>query len=195
MKKSKKIILVVVAIVAILVSFLGGQAYAKYMSKVTGNGTAEIASWKFKVNENEEKMQTISLSSTINNLTLANRKVAPGTSGSFQINLDSTDADVGVMYTINFENETQKPTNLKFEYLGETYDSLGYLRNVILGTIFADAEDKTKTITIGWKWDYETGSTKEEIEKNNKIDTEESKYINDYTFDIVVTGTQVRPQG
>lgn len=78
MKKSKKIIFVVVAIIAILVSFLGGQAYAKYMSKVTGNGTAEIASWKFKVNENEEKMQTISLSSTVNNFTLANKKVAPG---------------------------------------------------------------------------------------------------------------------
>ena len=39
-----------------------------------------------------------------------------------------------------------------------------------------------------------SGKTKEEIEKNNKIDTEEAKYINDYTFDIVVTGTQVRPQ-
>ena len=59
------------------------------MSKVTGNGTAEIASWKFKVNENEEKMQTISLSSTINNFTLANGKIAPGTSGSFQIKLDA----------------------------------------------------------------------------------------------------------
>ena len=163
MKKSKKIIFVVVAIIAILVSFLGGQAYAKYMSKVTGNGTAEIASWKFKVNENEEKMQTISLSSTVNNFTLANKKVAPGTSGSFQINIDSTDADVGVMYTINFENESQKPTNLKFEYLGDTYESLSHLRNVILGTIFADAQEKTKTITVGWKWDYETGSTKEDI--------------------------------
>ena len=66
MKKSKKIIFVVVAIIAILVSFLGGQAYAKYMSKVTGNGTAEIASWKFKVNENEEKMQEYEINSAKN---------------------------------------------------------------------------------------------------------------------------------
>ena len=29
---------------------------AKYMSKVTGNGVGEIAQWRFKVNENEEKM-------------------------------------------------------------------------------------------------------------------------------------------
>lgn len=195
MKKSKKIILVLVAIIAILVSFLGGQAYAKYMSKVTGNGTAEIASWKFKVNENEEKMQTIALSSTINNLTLVNGKIAPGTSGSFQINLDATGTDVGIFYTINFENETEKPTNLKFEYLGQTYKSLDYLRNAIVGGINADSNEKTKTITIGWNWNFETGSTEEEIEKNNKLDTEQSKYITDYSFDVVVTGTQVRPKG
>ena len=158
MKKSKKIILIVAAIIAILVSFLGGQAYAKYMSKVTGNGTAEIASWKFKVNENEEKMQTISLSSTINNFTLANGKIAPGTSGSFQIKLE-------------------------------------YLENIIVGGIDADENDKTRTITINWNWDFETGSTEEEIALNNKIDTDESKYIKDYSFDVVVTGTQISPQG
>ena len=195
MKKSKKIILIVAAIIAILVSFLGGQAYAKYMSKVTGNGTAEIASWKFKVNENEEKMQTISLSSTINNFTLANGKIAPGTSGSFQIKLDASGTDVGIFYTINFKNETEKPTNLKFEYLGQTYKSLGYLENIIVGGIDADENDKTRTITINWNWDFETGSTEEEIALNNKIDTDESKYINDYSFDVVVTGTQISPQG
>ena len=52
LKKKTKIVLIIIAVAVILVSFIGGQAYAKYMSKVTGNGTAEIASWKFKVNEN-----------------------------------------------------------------------------------------------------------------------------------------------
>ena len=193
MKKSKKIIFVVVAIIAILVSFLGGQAYAKYMSKVTGNGTAEIASWKFKVNENEEKMQTISLSSTVNNFTLANKKVAPGTSGSFQINIDSTDADVGVMYTINFENESQKPTNLKFKYENKDYNSLQELQNDLTGTINANDDEKTKVITIDWKWPYETGTTADQILSNDKIDTQDAKNIRNYTFSIVVTGTQVNP--
>ena len=52
LKKSKKIVLLLVAIAAIIFSFVGGQSYAKYMSKVTGQGTADIASWSFKVNEN-----------------------------------------------------------------------------------------------------------------------------------------------
>ena len=97
LKKSKKIVLIVIAIVAILVSFIGGRAYAKYMSKVTGNGTADVASWSFKVNENAEKMQTISLKSTINNSTLVNNKIAPGTAGTFQIKVDATGADVGII--------------------------------------------------------------------------------------------------
>ena len=54
LKKKTKIVLIVIVIAVILVSFIGGQAYAKYMSKVTGNGVGEIAQWRFKVNENEE---------------------------------------------------------------------------------------------------------------------------------------------
>lgn len=194
MKKKTKIVLIIVTIAVILVSFIGGQAYAKYMSKVTGNGVAEIASWKFKVNENEEIMQNISLNSTINNITLANGKIAPGTSGEFQIKLDATGSDVQIFYTINFANETAKPTNLKFIYNGQTYNSLGYLQNTILGTIYAIDQDKQKTITIGWEWPYETGTTDEERQENNILDTKESKEIRDYTFDVIVTGTQGRPQ-
>lgn len=195
MKKSKKIIFVVVAIIAILVSFLGGQAYAKYMSKVTGNGTAEIASWKFKVNENEEKMQTISLKSTMNNSTLVNNKIAPGTDGNFQIKLDATGTEVGINYVIKFENETQKPTNLKFVYNGNTYDSLEQLQKDLIGTINTNDEEKVKDITIGWNWKYETGSNAQEILKSDMIDTKEAKEIRDYNFDIIVSGIQVMPQG
>lgn len=194
MKKKTKIVLIIIAVAVILVSFIGGQAYAKYMSKVTGNGTAEIASWKFKVNENEEIMQNISLNSTINSNTLANRKIAPGTSGEFQINLDATGSDVGIIYTINFANETRKPNNLKFKYAGQTYDSLAFLQNTIMGTIYAISQNKQQTVTIEWEWPYETGTTDEEKQKNNLLDTQDAKEITDYTFDIIVTGTQMTPQ-
>ena len=51
-----------------------------------------------------------------------------------------------------------------------------------------------KDLIIGWNWKYETGTTPEEILKNDKIDTQNAKEINDYTFDIIITGTQVEPQ-
>lgn len=193
LKKSKKIVLLLVAIAAIIFSFVGGQSYAKYMSKVTGQGTADIASWSFKVNENEEKMQTISLKSRQNNSTLLNNKIAPGTEGEFQIKLDATGTDVGINYAIKFENETRKPTNLKFTYDGKKYNSLSDLQKDLTGIINADEQEKNKTLTIGWNWKYETGSTQQEITANDLIDTKEAKEINSYTFDIVISGTQVTP--
>lgn len=194
MKKSKKIVLLIISIVLIILSFLGGQAYAKYMSKVTGQGTADIASWNFKVNEKEERIQNISLKSTINSSTLINNKVAPGTQGYFQIKIDATGSEVGVNYVLKFENESQKPTNLKFTYDNNTYNSINELQSVLTGTINANEENKVKILEIGWFWNYETGSTEQEVLLNDLIDTREAKQINDYTFDVIVTGTQVMPQ-
>lgn len=194
MKKSKKIVLVSIALIGIILSFMGGHTFAKYMSRVTGNGSAEIASWNFKVNENEEQMQTIELKSTINNKTLVNNKIAPGTEGNFQIKLDATDSDVGINYIVRFENESTKPTNLKFTYEGKTYNSITELGQVLTGIINANDENKVKTIDIGWNWQYETGSTLEEIAKNDLEDTKNAKEISNYTFNILVTGTQVMPE-
>lgn len=194
MSKSKKIVLIIFAIIAIILSFVGGHAYAKYMSRVTGHGTADIASWSFKVNEKEEQMQTISLKSTINNSTLLNNKIAPGTEGEFQIKLDATNSEVGVNYAIKFENETQKPTNLKFTYGEKTYSSLENLQKDLIGTINADDQNKTKTLIIGWNWKYQTGNTTEEISASDIIDTRDGKTIDNYSFDIIVSGTQVMPQ-
>ena len=194
LKKSTKIVLLVIAIVAILLSFMGGQAYAKYMSRVTGQGKAEIASWSFKVNENEEKLQTISLKSTINKSTLINNKIAPGTEGNFQIKLDATESEVGINYIIKFKNESQKPTNLKFTYEGKIYNSLTDLQQDLIGIINVNDENKIKILDIGWDWEYETGTTEQEITNNDLIDTQDAKQISNYTFDVIITGTQVMPE-
>ncbi len=194
MGKTKKIVLLIIAIIAIILSFLGGDAYAKYMSKVTGQGSADIATWSFKVNEKQDKMQTISLKSTLNNSSIKNNKIAPGTEGSFQIKIDATEAEVGINYIVKFENETQKPTNLKFLYEGKTYNTLSELQEDLVGSINADDKEKIKTLQIGWNWNYVTGNTERDIEANDMIDTQDGKKITNYTFDVVVTGTQMMPQ-
>ena len=194
LKKSKKIVLVIIAIILLILSFLGGHAFAKYMSRVTGQGTADIASWNFKVNEKEDKLQTISLKSTINDENLINNKIAPGTEGSFQIKLDATGSEVGIDYIIKFENESQKPTNLKFVYNGNTYNSLTELQEVLKGKINADEQNKITTLTIGWNWKYETGNSAQQIAENDLIDTQDAKKIDNYTFDVNVSGIQVMPQ-
>ena len=194
MNKKKKILLIVAILLVILVSFFCGRAFAKYKAEVKGSGTAEIANWVFKVNGKEDQIQKIDLLSTYDNETLVDNKIAPGTSGKFDIILDATGSDVGVNYQVKFLNESEKPQNLIFVYDNNEYSTIQDLEQNLTGTIDANEENKTRTITIEWKWKYETGSTEEEINQNDIIDTETAKQIRNYTFDVNVIGIQVEPE-
>ena len=194
MTKSKKIILAIAVLLCILLAFIGGQAYAKYITEIKWKGISEVATWCFKVNDQKEHIQEIKLASTYNNETLVNNKIAPGTSGNFNIIVDATGSEVGIKYNIVFSDEANKPTNLKFIYEDQEYDSIQELENNLSGVINANEENKTKTLNIGWKWDYETGQEEEEIAANDLIDTKDAEKLQNYTFKVSVTGTQVEPQ-
>ncbi len=155
---------------------------------------AEVATWNFKVNGQKEQVQTIRLESTCNNETLVNGKIAPGTNGSFNIMIDGTSSNVGIHYDIKFTNESTKPTNLKFVYNYQEYNSISELETVLSGTIQANEEEKIKIFTIAWQWPYETGNNENEIANNDKIDTQNAQDIASYTFRVTVSGTQVEPQ-
>lgn len=194
LSKKKKVLIAVAILSCIVLAFIGGQSFSKYVSEVRGDGMAEVATWSFKVNGQKEEVQTIQLASTCNNETLVNNKIAPGTNGSFNIMVDGTGSDVGIDYNIKFENESAKPSNLKFIYNNQTYHSISELEEDLSGTILANEENKTKTLTINWQWDYETGNTESEIAKNDQIDTQNAQDIANYTFNVIVSGTQVVPQ-
>ena len=187
---NKKIILISVLILTILACGLGGYTYAKYRTSIKGIGNVEVAKWSFKLNDNSEQIETIKLEDTVDKSLLINGKIAPGTSGQFTLIIDGTETEVGINYDIKFNNEKNKPTNLIFIYDGQTYNSLSKLNSILIGDIYADEENKTREITIKWEWAYETG-TDGEKEANDKIDTQEGQNALTYTFDVVVTGTQI----
>ena len=193
MTKKKKVLITLALLAIILLAFIGGQAYAKYVSEVRGEGVAQVATWNFKVNGQSEQVEEIKLASTCNNETLVNNKIAPGTSGSFDIKVDATGSEVGINYNIAFTEEESKPQNLKFKYNDIEYNSIKDLEKDLSGTINANDEDKVRTLNVGWKWDYETGSNPEEISKNDLVDTQNAEEIQNYTFDVIITGTQVEP--
>ena len=194
MNKKKTALLVICAILAITLSFMIGKTFAKYVSEVKGTGTAEIANWVFKVNGKEDVVQNVNLLSTYHNETLINNKVAPGTSGSFNIVVDATGSEVGVDYAIEFLNESQKPQNLIFIYEDKPYTTIQDLEKDLSGTINANDENKIRNVTINWEWQYETGENANEIDQNDIIDTNNAKQLENYTFDIHVKGTQVMPE-
>lgn len=194
MSKKKKAVIALCILVVMLIAFIGGQAYAKYISQVRGNGIAEIATWSFKVNGEKEQVQEIRLASTCNNQTLVNNKIAPGTSGSFNIKIDATGSDVGINYNITFAQEENKPQNLKFVYGGIEYSSIKELEGKLSGMIEANERDKTRTINVRWQWDYETGRDPSQINENDIVDTKDATNVANYTFQVIVTGTQIQPQ-
>ncbi|MCI8412066.1 MAG: hypothetical protein HFJ40_06540 [Clostridia bacterium] len=194
MSKKKKAILIIAVFATIIVAFCGGQAFSKYVTKLKGEGVAEIATWDFKVNGQTKQVQTINLNSTYDNQTLEGNKIAPGTSGSFNIIVDASDTKVGINYKIEFLNEINKPTNLKFIYDNVKYNSVTDLEDRLSGSIYANEENKEKILNIKWIWDYETGNNEEEISNNDIIDTKDAINMKNYTFDINISGSQIIPQ-
>lgn len=190
----KKIVIALAIISIVMVSFIGGQSFSKYIAEIKANGTAEVATWSFKVNGETEQVQSIQLGSTCHNETLVDNKIAPGTSGSFNIVIDATGSDVGIDYKVKFVNEKNKPANVRYIYDNVEYTNIADLESTLQETIQANEDNKVRTLTIGWKWDYEKGNSPAEIAANDAADTKDGKTIKNYSFDVIMIGTQVMPQ-
>lgn len=192
MNKFLKIGIVGVTLAGIVVGVFINNTFSKYINKVSGDGETEIAKWSFKVNQETEEFATIKLADTYDKTTLLNGKIAPGTKGSFDLIIDATDSEVGVKYEVDFLEETNKPTNLIFKSGNKTVSTIEELESVLTDTINADDTNKIRILKIDWEWPYETG-TESQILNNDKVDTNEGLQALDYSFDVVVTGTQVQP--
>lgn len=188
--KTRKIITISAMILLVIIVQMIGTTYARYLTKEKGTGSANIAKWGFEVVKDVGYIQkTVSLTNEKDKSSLKTGKIAPGTSGIIELVVDAKDSEVGVNYQVNFLNELNKPTNLKFTYNGIDYDSLSKITSVN-GTIEPSSAARTKTIKISWEWPYRTGTTEEEKLKNDEIDTQDARIIDEYKFDIEVIGTQ-----
>ncbi len=193
MTKKKKILISLCVLMVIIFGIIGGSVIAKYQSKIIAQGNADVARWVFTLNGTNVSYKTIKINSSYDESTLENGKIAPGTQGSFDIVIDATGSEVGVEYAVTFLNEKHKPTNMRFIYNNQEYSSLQALEEEFKGIIEANAASKKVTYTINWIWDYETGDTNE-IDANDKIDTNEGTLGGVYSFDVVATGTQATPK-
>lgn len=194
MTKKKKLVILFAIIAGLCLLLIGGQTFSKYFTEVRGVGTATVAKWDFRVNGSSEEVQTINLASTTDIDSVRNNKIAPGTDGKFEIIIDATGIDVGIEYKVQFLNEQNLPPNMIFTYDNKSYTSLTELGEAVKGNIYASEGEKTRTILILWEWLYQAGDNEEEIKENDRIQTEYAKSNVDYSFDVLVTGTQILPQ-
>ena len=195
MKKNKKRILLIALLLLVILFMIviGKDSYSKYLTQVNGKGIIEVAKWAFLVNGETASITNINLSKTYKAETLTQNTIAPGTRGSFDIKVDTTGSEVGINYNVKFENENNKPQNLQYIYDGHIVNSIKELEPFLTGTIDANSNEKIKILTIEWNWPYETGSTENEKFIQDVEDTTDGKLLENYSFNIIVTGTQVEP--
>ena len=184
-KKLKNKALIISSVLIIIASAIGGLVYAKYLNKVSGNGKIEVAKWSFLANGDDKDFGTFILG--------RESYIAPGTSGSFDININANGTETGVDYKVEFPETHNKPTNLYFKVGDKVCKSFFELGNELSGTFDANTVDKSITKTVQWYWDYETSDNGKTVAENDEIDTIEGKNAYDFSFIVEVTGTQVRP--
>ena len=193
MKKKKKIIVILVLFICIiLICMFYSMRYiflqedliffqmfhSIIKSEKNSNNQKESKEIEFLVEYNHTKFKSLNLMETIHNKTLIYEKIAPGTSGNFNIVLKSKQ---NMQYMVQFESKNQKPSNLQFSITekGKKQDSLEELNGMLKGTIL---ENQEKVMNIYWEWKYEGNR------EDNAQDTMEAKKIREYHFLIYVQG-------
>ena len=171
-----KILLVFIPL-SFLLCFMS-NTYSRYVANTTGNFKMSFAQWQILLNNEDITKGTtssIDLTPVINaNDYVENNKIAPSTTGYFDIDIDPTNVDVAFNYTISLKvlNENM-PDLMITEYailnndFDETKDTITYIdieNNLISGsmdldTIIATNGDEIKTsnfepftIRICFKW-------------------------------------------
>lgn len=156
-------------------SCIVGGTLAKYTTTVAGTGSAIVAKWAPSF-----KGKTGGASGTFNDsvdvelkdTTLGNKvtdgKIAPGTDGSFSIQISPGATDVMFKYSITLSNFTNQPKNLKF-YSDSTFTTELTEKSAGSGIyeLYKDEEmalngaDVTKTIYWQWPYNVSTESSSE----------------------------------
>ncbi len=188
MKKFNKKGLVVVALlllVGISTSKVAGT-YAKYTGSVEKEGTMTVAKWAFD-DDNKASTMSVNLTKTADATTLVDDKIAPGTEGSFSININNANSETGVNFEVSVGEITNAPKNLVF-YADAAMTQVLDADHKLTGTIVAN--DSTGVdAKIYWKWAYEQA----DVASGDTDDTTAGKAATSLTIPVVITGVQAQP--
>lgn len=160
MSKKKRVIRAVIIIALITMISLAGYTFARYYQSINvGGGKATIARWSFG-SKNVSK-----------DIILSEEKIAPGSNGTFEIEVDATNSEVPVEYEILVSDEKNIPTNMKFyaeikDEAGtvlattETKNSFTELAEADLnGLIPVEVGNQKRIINVHWDWEFNEEDT------------------------------------
>lgn len=144
----------ILMICVLLISFLtllAGDAIetnSKYISSASTTTELKVAKWDFKLNGTNDASIDINLKETLSeDNEYSTTEVIPGTSGTIPLNIDCTNSQVALDYTITLTANV--PANLKFytdsEYTTEYSD---------ISSFVGLNDNKVINHDIYWKWDF-----------------------------------------
>lgn len=143
--------------------------------------------YKFSVNYKNMDFKSINLLNTVDKLVSVNKKIAPGSTGKFEIELSS---DNDLEYKIEFKSKNEKPQNLKFEVMENNNvlamaNTLEELSENMNGNI---RKNQKIVYKIKWYWEFQDSQG---LEKTDVQDTKDAKNIKQYNFDVCTYGNFV----
>lgn len=165
-------VILLMLLVSIATTILLGRTFAKYTSSSTGTDTATVAKWSFKVGNKEiatTEAQTIDINlfSTVKDSDLtsdekhvAQSRIAPGTSGSFDLTVENS-SEVAAKYAISLE--ITEGASLPIKYAVKT-DGTQPAESDWKDTIDSVSETeiavgKTGDAKVYWKWAFDGDDT------------------------------------
>ena len=154
MKTNKMMRIASVLLVAVLLSTcVVSGTFAKYTTTVNGAATAKVATWDVTVANTTETFafnlfETLKDSNGTDNETdvdTSSKIIAPGTSGSFAINVANSsevNAKYSTTFTVKVDGVATAEADLPF-----TFTKTGLTGNLAMGS-------GTATINVNWVWPF-----------------------------------------
>ena len=177
-KNIKKFLILICICLVLLLVYKIINIYAVFYSEMTGNINFENGKWNIYINETEvsngyQTVFTIGQIETEESEFVADGKLAPGGSGSFEMLIDPTDTDVAIKYDISLNKENLTNKNLMIKYIEETNTGAALIRtgeNTYTGIMsLSDIKNGiTHNIKLGIKW-VDDGQTDVEDTKLGSI--------------------------
>ena len=170
-------------VVAMMTTCAISGTFAKYISTTSGSDDAVVAKWSFKVNDNEiavtgdAQKVSFGLFDTINDTgntaeeeDVKTTRIAPGTSGSFELKLENT-SEVTAKYTITLTEGSNSNIPLQYSLDSTTWkDSIDDLNESLKEKSIA-METGTATHTVYWRWVYEGDTVGAHENQTDSADT------------------------
>ncbi|MCI6847684.1 MAG: hypothetical protein MR835_02415 [Erysipelotrichaceae bacterium] len=187
-----KILYITCAIMIFVTIYEITNTYGLFESNINMNADSKLATWNILINDtNIGKSETFTIDNFISeeDSTVASGKIAPGTSGYFNINIDPSTTQVSIRYDLTFD--FSKLDNLFTITKVEEKNGYNLIKtgpntysNVI--TLNEIKENKTNNIRVHIKWNNN--------EENNDKDTEIGLTENN-TLNIPVSITVLQYSG